>query len=72
MQRAAATDPHIRNLDLDEVAQEQGSDVETVRNILSDLLVEQLVEEYAVTYDDAPTEAPCRITAAGMRYLSGR
>ena len=72
MQRASATDPHVRNLDLGALAQEQETDVGSVRNVLSDLLTEGLAEEYAVTMDRALTEAPCRITAEGMRYLSGR
>ena len=69
--RQQAAQNEILTLDLDAVATASDTSVEDVRQVLSDLITEGLVEGFAVPYSQTATDGACRITAAGLAELRG-
>lgn len=61
----------IENFDVEDFAFDRGLEPEDVRNQLTDLIAEGLVEPYAETFGNTARDGACRITAAGLRELRG-
>lgn len=61
----------ILTFDVSAAAQTHGVEPEEIENILSDLRVEGLIEEYAAGLSESVITGHCRITGAGIAYLRG-
>jgi len=71
MSRQQARTGSILTYDLADAAQRHGAEAGDVADVLSDLRIEGLIEEYAAGLNESIVTGHCRITAAGLRYLRG-
>lgn len=67
MSRAQQSSSAVISLDVGGIAAVLGVPKRTVREVLSDLLVEGLAEPFGGSYSHAPVDGACRITAEGLR-----
>jgi hypothetical protein len=69
MNRMQSSSARILSLDVDGVGDVLGVPGDRVRGLMSELLLEGLIEEYAAAYGHGPEDGACRITGDGLREL---
>jgi predicted nucleotide-binding protein len=67
--RAQTDIGHVVLLDVEGIATETAEEITDVKDVLSELIVEELVEGFAETSARRAVDGACRITAAGLRRL---
>jgi hypothetical protein len=71
MSRQQARTGSILTYDVADATQRHGVGADDVADVLSDLRIEGLIEEYAAGLNETVVTGHCRITAEGLRYLRG-
>lgn len=61
----------IENFDVEGFAEDHEMDPEEVRDLLTDMIEEGLVEPFAHSFGNTARDGACRITREGMRELRG-
>lgn len=61
----------LENFDVKRFAEEHDMDLEEVRDLLTDMIEEGLVEPFADSVGNTARDGACRITREGMRELRG-
>jgi hypothetical protein len=61
----------IENFDVEAFAEDHDMDPEQIRDLLTDMIGEGLVEPFAESLGNRARDGACRITSEGMRELRG-